>query len=155
MIGVAKLRCGDRSSIAIVDGVMTVVPKVIKVRRVGKVLRNRKGITVLGVGSVVVVDLIRKAVVIEAILPGIGGTPSCGREGEAGMVMVGVRMVGGRDGISGWVVTDRLRRLLVWIIDYAGTVEELSLGSITSSIVLIGGMRVGRGIEGGCGKGEV
>lgn len=44
---------------------------------------------------------------------------------------------------------------MVWIIDYAGTVEELGLGSVTSGIVLIGGMVVGGGVEGVRGKGEI
>lgn len=44
---------------------------------------------------------------------------------------------------------------MVLIIDYAGTVEELSLGSVTSGIVLIRGMRFGRGVEGVCREGEI
>lgn len=91
----------------------------------------------LRVGPVVVVDVIGKATVIETILPWIRGAPSGGREGEAGMIVGGVR---GWDGIGIRVVTDGLcavgdRRLVIWIINYAGTVEKLSLGPITSGIV--------------------
>jgi hypothetical protein len=39
-----------------------------------------------------------------------------------------------------------------WVINYASTIEELS---ITSGIVGIRGVRVGRGVEGVCGKGEI
>lgn len=114
----------------------------------------------LRMGPVVGVNVITKVIVIETILPGIRGAPSGSREGEAGMIVGVVLMVGGRDGIGAGVVTDRLcmgddGRLVGWTIDYAGTVEELSLGSITSGIVLIGGMGVGRGVEGVCGKGEI
>jgi hypothetical protein len=45
--------------------------------------------------------------------------------------------------------------LLVWITNHAGTVEEVCLGTIASGIVGVGGMRIGRGVEGGCGKGEI
>lgn len=152
MIGrVTEFRGGNRSRIAIVDGVMTVVPKIIKVRRIGEVLVDGEGITMLRVRAVVVVDVIRKGIicVIEAILSGIvRGAPSGSREGEAGMILGGILVVVVRDGICGRVVTDGLGvggdgGL---IIDYAGTVKELSLGTIASGIVLIGGMRVGRGV---------
>lgn len=109
-------------------------------------------ITVLRVGPVIVVDVIGKAVVIEAILPGVRGAPGGCRKGEASMIM--------RGGVGARVVADGLGlcghgRLMVWVINYAGTVEELCLGSITSGIVGIGGVRVGRGVEGVGRKGEV
>lgn len=72
-------------------------------------MADGKGITVLRVGPVVVVvDVIRKGVMIETILPGIRGAPSGSREGEAGVIVGGVRMVVGRGGIGTRVVTDRL-----------------------------------------------
>ena len=157
MIGrMTEFRGGNGSGVTIVDGIVAVEPELIKVWGTGKVLSDGERITVLRVGPVVV-DVIRKAVVIETILPWIRGAPGGSREGEAGMILGGV---GGRDGIGTWVVTDRLcvggdGGLVVLIIDYAGTVEQLSLGSITSRIVLIGGVRVGRGVEGVCRKGEV
>ena len=49
----------------------------------------------LRVGAATVVDVIRKVVVIETILPGIGGAPGGSREGEAGMIMGGGRMGSG------------------------------------------------------------
>ena len=94
----------------------------------------------LRVGPVVVVDVISKAIVIETILPWIRGAPSGGREGETGMIVGGVRMSSGRGGISIRVVTDGVcvvgdRRLVIWIINCAGTVEKLGLCPITSGIV--------------------
>jgi hypothetical protein len=69
-------------------------------------LSDGEGITVLRVGSIVVVDVIaRKWIVIETVLPGIRGAPGGSREGEAGMI-VGVRRVLG--GIGSGVVTDGL-----------------------------------------------
>jgi hypothetical protein len=73
--------------------------------------------------------------------------------------MGGVEMISGGNGIGIGAVADGLRvgghgRLLVWIINYAGTVEEFCLGAITSGIVGIG-VRVGRGVEGVRGKGEI
>jgi hypothetical protein len=106
MIGrVTELRGSDGSRITIVYGVVTVVPKVIEVRRVWKVLWDGEGIAVLRVGPVVVINVIRKAVVIEAILPWVRGAPGGSGEGEAGMIVGGV---GCRDGIGIWVVTDSL-----------------------------------------------
>jgi len=95
-------------------------------------------------GSVVVVNVIRKGVMIELVLPCGGGAPSGGGKGEASMVMVGAR-----GGVGAWVVADGLSvgGRGRWIINYAGTVEELCLGSITSGVVGIG--------EGVCGKGEI
>jgi len=115
---------------------------------------------VLRVGPVTVVDVIRKVIMIEAILPGRRGAPSGGREGETSMIMGGVKVISGGDGIGIRVVADGLDvgghgRLLVLIIKYTGTVEELCLSAITSGIVGIGGMRVGRGVEGIRGEGEI
>lgn len=137
--GVTEFRCGNGSGIAIIDGVVVVVPEIVKVGGVGKVLRNGEGITVLRVGPVVV-GMISKATVIETILSWIGSAPGGGREGEAGMIVRGVRMIGGRNGIGIRVVTGRLGvggkgGLVVLIINNAGTIEELSLGPITSGIV--------------------
>lgn len=151
-----ELRGGSR--IAVVNGVMTVVPKVTKVRGAREVLGNGEWITVLRVGPVIVVDVIGKATMIDAILPGCGGAPGGGRKGEASMIRRGGRVIGGGDGVSIGVVTGGLRvsghgRLVVRIINYAGTVEELCLSSITSGIVGIGGVRVR--VEGVCGKGEI
>jgi len=149
---------GGRSRIAVVNGVVTIESEVTKVRGGGEVLRNRERIAMLRMGPVtVVVDVISKVVMIEAILPSGGGAPGGGREGEASMIMGG-RLVGGLDGIGIRVVADGLRvsgRLLVWVINYAGTVEELGLGPITSGIVGIRGVGVGRRVEGVCGKGEI
>jgi hypothetical protein len=108
-------------------------------------------------GPVAVVDVIGGVVMIEAILPRVGGAPGSGRKGETSMIVGGGRIVGGRDGIGILVVADGLGvsgRLLVWIINYTGTVKELRLSSITSGIV---GIRVGVGrrVEGVCGKGEI
>jgi hypothetical protein len=119
-------------------------------------LSDEEGITVLRVGPIVVVDVIvRKWIVVETVLPGIKGAPGGSREKEAGMI-VSVRRVWGE--IGSGVVTDGLcvGGLVVWVIvDYAGTVEEFNLGSITSGIVLIGGMMFGGGIESVCGKREI
>lgn len=133
MIGrVTELGGRNGSRITIVYGVMTVEPKVVKVRGVGVVLGDGEGITVLRVGPIVVIDVIGKAIVIETILPWIRGAPSGGGEGEAGMI------VGGVGGIGIRIVTDRLcvcgEGGLV-IINYASAVEELGLGSITSGII--------------------
>ena len=98
----------------------------------------------LGMRSAVVVNVISKGVMIEVVLPWGRGAPSGSGKGEASMVMVG-----GMGGINGWIVADRLsvggrgRR----IVDYAGTVEELCLSSITSGIIGIG--------EGVCREGEI
>ena len=98
-------------------------------------MRNGERITVLGMRSVVVVNVISKGVVIEVVLPCGGGAPSGGGKGEASMVMVG-----GVGGVDGRVVADGLsvcgcgRR----IVDYASTVEEFCLSSITSGIIGIG-----------------
>jgi hypothetical protein len=107
-------------------------------------LRYGERITVLGMRSAVVVNMISKGVMIEVVLPWGGGAPSGSGKGEASMVMVcGMR------GVDGWVVADRLSvggrggR----IVDYAGTVEELCLSSITSGIIGIG--------EGVCREGEI
>ena len=118
-------------------------------------MRNREWITVLGVGPVIVVDVITKAIVIEAILPGGRGAPCGGREGEAGVILGGGRMIGGGDGIlavAGRLCVGGHGRL---VIDYATTIEELCLRPITSRIVGIGGVRVGGGVEGVCGEGEI
>ena len=161
MIGrVTELRGRNGSRIAVINGFVVAVPKVVKVRGVGKVLRDGERIAVLRVGTLIVVDVIAKVIVIEAILPGSRGAPSRGRKREAGVIMGGGRRVGGGGGIGVLVVADGLRvgghgRLLVWIINYAGTVEELCLSPITSRIVGIGGMRVGRRIEGVCREGEI
>jgi len=128
---------GGRSRIAVVNGIVTIEPEVAKVRGGGEVLRNRERITMLRMGPVAVVDVISKVVMIEAILPSGGGAPGGGGKGEASMIMGG-RLVSGLDGIGIRVVADGLRvsgRLLVWIINYAGTVEELCLSPITSGIV--------------------
>ena len=120
------------SRIAIVYGVVTVIPKVAKIRGVGEVLCDGEWITVLRVGPTIVIDVISKAIMIETILPWIRGAPSGRREGEAGMVL------GGVDGIGIRVVTDRLcvcgEGGLV-IINYASAVEELGLGAVTSGII--------------------
>jgi len=85
--------------------------------------------------SVAVVNVISKGVMIELVLPSGGGAPGGGGKGKARMVMVG-----GMGGVDGWVVADGLsvggrgRR----IVDYAGTVEELCLSSITSGIIGVG-----------------
>ena len=97
-----------RSRIAIVNGVVMIVPKVVKVRGGGKVLGNREWITVLGMGPVTVVEVITKVIMIEAIPPTSGGAPGGGGEGEASMIMGGGRVVGGWDGISIRVVADGL-----------------------------------------------
>jgi len=95
-------------------------------------VRNGERITVLGMRSVVVANVVSKGVLIEVVLPCGGGAPSGGGKGEASMVVVG-----GMGGIDGWVVADGLsvgcrgRR----IVDYPGTVEELCLSSITSGII--------------------
>jgi hypothetical protein len=112
---------------------------------------------VLGVGPVIVVGVISKAVVIEVVLPGGRGAPCGSREGESSLIMGGCRMIGGGGGVDIWVVTDGLRvgsrgRWLVWIVDYTSTIEELRLSSITSGIVGVG---VGRGVEGVRGEGEI
>ena len=123
-------------------------------------LRDGEWITVLRVGPVIVVGVISKVIMIEAILPGRRGAPSGGREGEASMIVGGVEMISGGDGIGIGVVADGLRvgghgRLLVLITNYAGMVEEFCLSAITSGIVGIGGMGVGRGVEGIRGKREI
>lgn len=133
---------------------MATVPKVCDVRGGGKVLRNGEWITVLRVGSA---DVISKVIMIETILPGGGGAPSGGREGEASVILGNGGGIGGGAGIGIRVVADGLlmsvdRRLMVWVINYAGIVQEFS---ITSGIVGIRGVRVGRGVEGVCGKGEI
>jgi len=129
---------GGRSRIAVVNRVVTIEPEVAKVRGGGEVLRNRERITMLRMGPVAVVDVITKVVMIEAILPSRGGAPGGGRKGEASIIMGG-RLVGCLGGIGIRVVADALResggRLLVWMIHYAGTVEELCLSPITSGIV--------------------
>lgn len=84
-----KLGGRNRSRIAIVDGVVMVVPKVVKVGGGGIVLREGEWIAMLRVGAVIVVDVISKATVIEAILPGGRGAPCGGREGEARVIMRG------------------------------------------------------------------
>jgi len=109
----------------------------------------------LRVGPVIVVDVIAIVIMIEAILPSWGGAPSGGRKGEASMI-IGV----GGNGVGVWVVADGLcvsgdGRLVVWIVNYAGTVEELCLSTITSGIVGIRGVRVGGRVEGVCRKGEI
>ena len=98
-------------------------------------------------GSVIVVNVISKGVMIELVLPCGRSAPSSSRKGEATMVMVG-----GGGGIGIWVIADGLsvggrRRWLAWIVNYTGAVEELCLGPITSGII---GIR-----EGVCGEGEV
>lgn len=115
-------------------------------------MRNGEWITVLRVGSVS--DVIRKVIMIEAILPSGGGAPSGSREGEASMILGGGGGIGGEVGIGILVVADGLcvsvdRRLMAWVINCAGGVE------ITSGIVGIGGVRVGRGVERVLGKGEI
>lgn len=107
-------------------------------------MRNGEGITMLGMRSVVIVNVISKGVVIEVVLPRAGGAPGSSRKGEASMVMVG-----GMGGVDGWVITDGLsmcgcgRR----VVDYAGTVEELCLSPVTSGIIWIG--------KGVCREGEI
>jgi len=59
-------------------------------------------------GPVVAVDVISKTIVIETILSMIRSAPGGSGEGEAGMIVGGVRIVGGGDGIGTRVVTDRL-----------------------------------------------
>lgn len=126
----AKLGGRNGSGIAVVDRVVTTVPKVVEVRGGGKVGGNGERITMLRMGPVAAVDVIGIAIVIETILSGIGSAPSGSREGETGMIIGG----GGRVGVR--VVTDGLGvgsygGLVVRITDCAGTVEELSLSSIT------------------------
>ena len=132
--GVTELRGRNGSGIAVVDGIVAAVPKVVNVGGGGIVLGEGERIAVLRVGAVIVVDVIRKAIVIEAILPGGRGAPSGSRKGEASMIM----RVGG--GIRVLVVADGLLlgddgRWLSWVINYAGTVKKLCLGSIASRIV--------------------
>jgi hypothetical protein len=103
-------------------------------------LGDGERITMLGVGPVAVGDVISKVIMIETILPRIGGAPSGSREGKAGMIVGGVRMVGGWGWIGVRVVAYGLcmgsyGRLVVWIIDYTSAVEELCLGSVTGGIV--------------------
>ena len=69
---------GGRSGIAVVNGIVTIVPKVAKVRGGGKLLRDREWITMLRMGPVTAVDVIAKVIVIEAILPSGGGAPGGG-----------------------------------------------------------------------------
>jgi hypothetical protein len=85
-------------------------------------LRDGERVTVLRMGPVVGIDVITKVIVIETILPGIRGAPGGSREGEAGMIVGVVLMVGGRDGIGAGVVTDRLcvgggGGLVGWTVD--------------------------------------
>ena len=82
---------------------MTVVPKVVKVWGGGKCLIEGERITVLRVGSTVVVDVISEGIVIETILPWIRSAPVGSREGEARIILGG-----GRDGICTRVVADGL-----------------------------------------------
>jgi hypothetical protein len=81
MVGrVTELRGRNRSRIAVVDGVMMVVPEVVKIRGGGVVLRNGERIAVLRVGPVIGIDVIAKGIMmIEAILSGGRGAPSGGR----------------------------------------------------------------------------
>ena len=57
---------------------------------------------------VIVVDVITKVIVIEAILPGSRCIPSGGRKREVGVIMGGSRIVGGGGGIGVLIVADGL-----------------------------------------------
>ena len=77
---VTELRGRNRSGIAVINGVVMVIPKVVKVRGGGVVLRNGERITVLRVGPVIGIDVIAKGIMmIEAILSCGRGAPGGGR----------------------------------------------------------------------------
>lgn len=66
---------------------MAIVSKVVRVGGGREVLRKGERITVLGVGPVVVVGVISKAIMVEVVLSGGRGTPSSSGKGEASLIM--------------------------------------------------------------------
>lgn len=89
-------------------------------------MRNGEWITVLRVGSVI--DVIGKAIMIEAILSRGGGAPSGGREGEASMILGDGGGIVRGVGIGILVVADGLclgvgGRLMAWVINCVRGVE--------------------------------